>query len=302
VEINGSQIDKYVTIHWEETTDELLFWADPGRMVRPLFVVYNNFDHPELFEHKYRSPNEIYQAGLKAGGGRLDGGRLDDGRLDGGHADAVTFEKAATDGVERFDDQEFLTEIKEFNGDELKQDYRQMILFTSEHAKLLMERKINIDDLVKARVIEFISAEEQENMFIAPNINSLVELHSDERFPFTHCDVPQSLIGITAATAPFANMNQTPRVTFQCNQGKSTCGYFALNYPYRIDKDVFLQYQCELPLVKTIAAKYVFPNGCNAIVAILTQTGYRMVVPVNEKSLASPCTTGDTAKLREVPI
>lgn len=286
VEINGSQIDKYVTIHWEETTDELLFWADPGRMVRPLFVVYNNFDHPELFEHKYRSPNEIYQAGLKAGG----------------HADAVTFEKAATDGVERFDDQEFLTEIKEFNGDELKQDYRQMILFTSEHAKLLMERKINIDDLVKARVIEFISAEEQENMFIAPNINSLVELHSDERFPFTHCDVPQSLIGITAATAPFANMNQTPRVTFQCNQGKSTCGYFALNYPYRIDKDVFLQYQCELPLVKTIAAKYVFPNGCNAIVAILTQTGYRMVVPVNEKSLASPCTTGDTAKLREVPI
>ena len=309
IEIDGTTIDKYVTIHWEETTDELLFWADPGRMMRPLFVVYNNKDHPERFEHKYRPLNDAYKdvkvtnrsetgirSEMKSGGlGSKGSSRaftkkvhnpyvnqetlstLENYRAEtiGGHEqNTIEFEHAATDGVDRFDDQDFLTEIKDFNVDGVKQDYRQMILFTKEHAKLLMERKITIDHLIKDGIIEFISAEEQENMLLAPSIDSLVELHNDERFPFTHCDVPQSLIGITAATAPFANMNQTPRVTFQCNQGKSTCGYFALNYPYRIDKDVFLQYHCELPLVRTIAAKYVIPNGCNAIVAISCQTGY----------------------------
>ncbi len=300
VVVDNYKIDRYITIHWEETTDTLHFWADPGRLVRPVFVVYNNKEHPELFEPEYKTPDEVYRSLKKSKGGRreiVDTIRDDDGCeidlimndhqsdesvlsnnprqeiLTGGHGD-VQIEKPATDGTERFDDQDWLSETKEFDASNFPQAYRQMILYTSEHCKLIMQRKITIDDLVNAGIIEFISAEEQENMFLAPDINSLVLLGRDEQFPFTHCDVPQSLIGITAATAPFANMNQTPRVTFQCNQGKSTCGYFALNYPYRTDRDVFLQYQCELPLVKTIAAKYVFPNGCNAMVAILCQTGY----------------------------
>jgi len=275
VVIDNHTIDRYVTIHWEETTDVLHFWADPGRMVRPVFVVYNNKEHPELFERKYKSPNEVYQS-MPASARKHGVTKV------GGHSENIEAEKPATDGIERFNDQEYLTEEKDMDVDvdNFPQEYRQMIAYTKQHAQLLMEKKITIDDLVNAGIVEFISAEEQENMFISPTIDSLVALGRDERFPFTHCDVPQSLIGITAATAPFANMNQTPRVTFQCNQGKSTCGYFALNYPYRIDKDVFLQYQCELPLVKTIAAKYVFPNGCNAIVAILCQTGYNQQVGV----------------------
>lgn len=311
VVVDNYKIDRYITIHWEETTDTLHFWADPGRLVRPVFVVYNNKEHPELFEPEYKTPDEVYRSLKKSKGGRReivdtitddDGCEIDlinnvDGGnslsnnpqreiLVGGHGD-VQIEKPATDGTDRFDDQDWLSETKEFDASNFPQAYRQMILYTSEHCKLIMQRKITIDDLVNAGIIEFISAEEQENMFLAPDINSLVLLGRDEQFPFTHCDVPQSLIGITAATAPFANMNQTPRVTFQCNQGKSTCGYFALNYPYRTDRDVFLQYQCELPLVKTIAAKYVFPNGCNAMVAILCQTGYKQHVSVNAKSLAS---------------
>lgn len=291
VVIDNMTIDKFVTIHWEETTDELLFWADPGRMVRPLFVVYNNRDHPERFEHKYRPINDVYLESKRSGGykGRSGTRKFNSKIVNpylGGHTENIEPEKSATDGTERFDDQDYLTN-EEFNADELKQDYRQMILFTKEHARLLSEKKITIDHLVRDGIIEYISAEEQENMFLAPSIDMLVEFHNDERMPFTHCDVPQSLIGITAATAPFANMNQTPRVTFQCNQGKSTCGYFALNYPYRIDKDVFLQYQCELPLVRTIAAKYVIPNGCNAIVAICCQTGYNQEdsILINQASL-----------------
>ena len=326
IEIDGLTINKYVTIHWEETTDELLFWADPGRMIRPLFIVYNNKDHPEHFEHKYRPINDIYKE-MKTGG--LNSSRafhrsahnpyvsknvLDklenytEQKLGGHENNTIEFEHAALDGVERFDDQDFLSDIKDPAIAEIKQDYRQMILFTKEHAKLLMQKKITIDHLVNDGIIEFISAEEQENMLLTPSIDNLIEFHNDERFPFTHCDVPQSLIGITAATAPFANMNQTPRVTFQCNQGKSTCGYFALNYPYRIDKDVFLQYHCELPLVRTIAAKYVIPNGCNAIVAISCQTGYKMFVNTNsmyqsvQKHWLVRFTTGNTTKLRGVPI
>lgn len=198
------------TIYWDDLTDEVHFWVDAGRMIRPLYIVYNNRDNPEMFEHKYHT----------------------------------------------------------------YKDYRQMIAYNQAHANAIKSGALNFNDLVSAGLIEMVSAEESENYILAATYDILKEFWDKETHPFTHLDIPQSQLGITALTAPFGNMNQTSRLTFQCNQSKSTCGYFAMNWCYRADKDTFLQYLCETPLVRTKTAKYMPPNGYNSIVAIMIYSGY----------------------------
>lgn len=204
-------INSETTIYWDDLTDEVHFWVDAGRMIRPLYIVYNNRDNPDMFDTKY---NNNYK------------------------------------------------------------NYRQMILYNQSHANAIAAGKLNFNDLIEGGIIEMVSAEESENYILAATYDILREYWDKETHPFTHLDIPQSQLGITALTAPFGNMNQTSRLTFQCNQSKSTCGYFAMNWCYRADKDTFLQYLCETPLVKTKTAKYMPPNGYNSIVAIMVYSGY----------------------------
>jgi len=138
----------------------------------------------------------------------------------------------------------------------------------------LRSKTIDIDYLVKNNLIEYITPEEQENCYVCPFFDRLREEKNNELNEFTHCDIPQSILGLTALTGPYASHNQPPRITFQTSQCRQTCGVFALNWPYRCDKDTFLQYICETPLIKTVASKYIFPNGSNAIVAIMCYSGY----------------------------
>jgi DNA-directed RNA polymerase beta subunit len=138
----------------------------------------------------------------------------------------------------------------------------------------LKSKTIGVEYLLKHNIIEYITPEEQENYYLCPFFDKLRVDKHNELNEYTHCDIPQAILGITALTSPYANHNQTPRITFQTSQCKQTCGVFALNWPYRCDKDTFLQYICETPLVKTIASKYIFPNGCNTIVALACYSGY----------------------------
>jgi DNA-directed RNA polymerase beta subunit len=138
----------------------------------------------------------------------------------------------------------------------------------------LKTKKIDITYLLENNIIEYITAEEQENCYICPFYDQLKDDKNNELKEYTHCDIPQSILGFTGLTGPFANHNNAPRITFQGNQCRQTCGVFALNWPFRCDKDTFLQYLCETPLVKTVATKYILPNGTNTIVAIACYSGY----------------------------
>ena len=111
---------------------------------------------------------------------------------------------------------------------------------------------------------------EQENMLVACDHNKVLEHQHDKCKIFTHCEIiPQGVLGITTLVAAYGNHNQTPRVVFLTSQAKQTCGTFCLNWPYRIDKDTFLQYFDETPLVRTLSNNYLFPNGASVMVAIM---------------------------------
>jgi len=151
--------------------------------------------------------------------------------------------------------------------------FDQGLAITQDDITALFQRKKTIDDLLREQKIEYITPEEQENCYICPNFGQLKQHRHNELNEYTHCDIPQALIGITAMTAPFGNHNQAPRVTYQTSQAKQTCGYYAMNWPFRMDKETFLQYTNEIPLVKTAVNKYIFPNGNNVMVAIMCYTG-----------------------------
>lgn len=158
--------------------------------------------------------------------------------------------------------------------DKSKKEFSQGLAITSDDIKMLYTKEKTINDLLKEQKIEYITPEEQENYYLCASFEELKKNRYNETKEYTHCDIPQSIIGITALTAPFANHNQAPRVTYQTTQGKQTCGFYSLNWPYRVDKETFLQYVNEEPLIKTLSNKYLFSNGNNVMVAIACYTGF----------------------------
>lgn len=205
-------ISPEITIVWDNTQDEVYFWTDVGRVIRPLLIVYNT--HRDILSSSIDKTNK-----------RKD----------------VKFEQG--------------------------------LALQQKHIDQLYAKKIDFEGLLRANVVEYISAEEQENMYLAPDFDTLKENKNNILCEYTHCDIPQSMFGITALTSPFADHNQAQRIVYQTSQSKQTCGLFAKNWPYRADKDTFLQYNNEMPIVKTVANKYLYPNGSNCIVAIMCNTG-----------------------------
>ena len=151
---------------------------------------------------------------------------------------------------------------------------KRKVLVTKQMLIDLRDRKISIHDLRKQNVIEYISPEEQLNCLIAENINVLQKNETNPNLHYTHCEIPQAILGLPALTSPFANRNQITRDTYQTSQVKQTCGWYAFNFPFRIDKGSFIQYHNEIPLVSTIANRYIPPNGSNIVVAITCFGGY----------------------------
>lgn len=162
-----------------------------------------------------------------------------------------------------------------FKHDATKGDaFTQKILITNEILRQLKADKLRMSDLHDMGLVDFISPEEMENLHVA---SSLEEVYANRNNPlrqYTHCEIPAALLGLPALTCPAAQHNQPPRVVFQTNQTKQTCGRYALNWSHRCDKHAFLQWYCEMPLVKTLANNYIYPNGANAIVAIACYEGF----------------------------
>jgi DNA-directed RNA polymerase II subunit RPB2 len=152
--------------------------------------------------------------------------------------------------------------------------FAQGLAVSNDDIKGLYRKTKTIDDLLRERKIEYITPEEQECCYICPNFSQLKCDASDDLKEYTHCDIPQALLGITTLTAPLGNHNSSGKVTYQTTQAKQTCGHYAMNWPFRMDKETFLQYINETPLVRTAANKYLFPNGTNSMVAMMCYSGY----------------------------
>jgi len=97
----------------------------------------------------------------------------------------------------------------------------------------------------------------------------------------THVEFsPTNILSIVANMTPFSDFNQSPRNMYQCQMGKQTMGTPGTALRHRSDNKMYRLQTGQTPVVRApLYDQYGldnFPNGMNAIVAVISYTGYDM--------------------------
>ncbi|KAB8346180.1 hypothetical protein FH972_023226 [Carpinus fangiana] len=97
----------------------------------------------------------------------------------------------------------------------------------------------------------------------------------------THVEFdPTNILSIVANQTPFSDFNQSPRNMYQCQMGKQSMGTPGAALRYRSDNKVYRLQSGQTPVVRPpLHNAYAidnFPNGTNAVVAVISYTGYDM--------------------------
>lgn len=89
-----------------------------------------------------------------------------------------------------------------------------------------------------------------------------------------------NMLSLIASLTPFSDYNQSPRNMYQCQMGKQTMGTPCHSLPYRADNKMYKLQNPQAPVVQTSRHGEFkmdeYPNGTNAIVAVLSYTGFDM--------------------------
>ena len=101
------------------------------------------------------------------------------------------------------------------------------------------------------------------------------------RLKFTHDEFgTRAMLSVVASLTPYSDFNQSPRNMYQCQMAKQTMGTAAQSLTHRTDNKLYRLQTPQTPVTRTARyPEYVmdeFPNGTNAIVAVIAYTGYDM--------------------------
>lgn len=156
---------------------------------------------------------------------------------------------------------------------------------TKRHKEQLKKNEIAWSDLVKQGVIEYLDASEEENAFVAFTEEEITADH-------THMEIsPVDIMGIAAGLVPFGNHDSGPKLSTGSKNQKQGVGFYAANFPVRVDMDVNLLHYPQAPLVSTVLydlAQYNrHPSGQNIMVAVMSYQGFNMedAIIVNQGSV-----------------
>ena len=122
---------------------------------------------------------------------------------------------------------------------------------------------------------DFVGPFEQPFMSIACTES---EIESGES---THVEIdPTNILSILANQTPFSDFNQSPRNMYQCQMSKQAMGTPGAATQYRTDNKSYQLQTGQTPIVRPpLYNQYGldnFPNGTNAVVAVISYTGYDM--------------------------
>ncbi|KAI9886360.1 MAG: DNA-directed RNA polymerase I subunit RPA2 [Watsoniomyces obsoletus] len=147
--------------------------------------------------------------------------------------------------------------------------YPGVYLFSQQARMIRPVRYLPLDQL------DYVGPFEQPHMSIACTPQEIVSEES------THVEYdPINILSIVANMTPFSDFNQSPRNMYQCQMGKQSMGTPATSLRHRADNKTYLLQTGQTPIVRPpLHHDYAFdhyPNGMNAVVAVISYTGYDM--------------------------
>ncbi|VDP30106.1 unnamed protein product [Schistosoma margrebowiei] len=133
-------------------------------------------------------------------------------------------------------------------------------------------------DSTRKDVIEWIGTFEQVYLNISVKEEELSERSLIDR---SHIEIaPENIFSFVAGLIPYPDFNQSPRNMYQCQMAKQTMGHSCYTWRNRSDAKAYRLFTPQSPLVRTkMYVKYDvdhYPLGFNAIVAVMSYTGYDM--------------------------
>lgn len=147
-------------------------------------------------------------------------------------------------------------------------------LLTEKHIKQLQKNEISWNDLVNQGIIEYLDAAEEENALVAFDEKELTPEH-------THLEItPLAMLGIVTTLVPWGDHNPSARLAIGSKNQKHAIGFYAANFPVRMDMDVNLLHTPQIPIVQSIMHELLgyetHPSGQNIVVAVMSYKGYNM--------------------------
>lgn len=143
-----------------------------------------------------------------------------------------------------------------------------------EHLDKIRSGEWSWEDLVKNGIIEYIDAEEEENVYVALDLDNIAPKH-------THSELSTyTILGICASLIPYPEHNQSPRNSYESAMAKQALGVHSTNYVYRVDSRSHVLHYPQTPIVRTKPMEILGydqrPSGQNCLVAVMSFEGYNM--------------------------
>ena len=244
-------IPVYTSVSFDYENNEIYIYSDGGRLTRPVYYLekkaLNDFGKPS-FERK-----EVLE-------------KILDGNFSWQEIVSGFKEKG----------------IKDFN-------YKNDTLYDLEelYPDLNTLEKVEQDLEKYKSVVDYVDTSEEEGLLFATTTDEL-----KKNKYYTNLEVDPSLIlGVMGNQIIFPENNPVTRNSFSCGQSKQAVSVYHTNYQMRIDKMGVILNNGQIPLVKSRYLEYINneqqPYGVNAIVAIMTYTGYNVedAILINEGSV-----------------
>ncbi|MFC5277521.1 DNA-directed RNA polymerase subunit B [Halorubrum rubrum] len=147
-------------------------------------------------------------------------------------------------------------------------------LLGDEEIAALERGDVEFEDLVDRGYVEFIDAEEEEDILVAVDEEDVTENH-------THLEIdPQLVFGIGAGMIPYPEHNASPRITMGAGMMKQSLGLPSANYRIRPDTRQHLLHYPQLAMVKTQTSDQISfdkrPAAQNFVVAVMSYEGFNI--------------------------
>ncbi len=147
-------------------------------------------------------------------------------------------------------------------------------LMTDAQVEAVKNDDLEFEELVERGLVEFIDAEEEEDILVGVDEDELTENH-------THLEVdPQLMFGIGAGMIPYPEHNASPRITMGSGMIKQSLGLPSANYRIRPDTRQHLLHYPQLSMVKTQTTEQIGyddrPAAQNFVVAVMSYEGFNI--------------------------